>query len=330
MNQLIAAHDFLASLADDQTRYQVVLNGVIGDLLAKHKSRMAIGMAFYSDGDPLLIAKPALKKTDLPKSGKICILAHGSCNSERDWRFQNDVSLDYGKLLQKDLGHTPFYLRYNSGLHISTNGKRLSSLLEKLVNHYPTKVTEIMLLGHSMGGLVFRSACYYGKKEKKKWVRLVKKIFYLGSPHFGTHFEKFGKLTSTILRLIPTIPTNAIAAFIDLRSAGIKDLRHGYITHQDWQKKNADDLFYVHQNKTPLLKTAEHYLVCGTISKKLDSKVGRLFGDGMVHPGSGTGQGLLPSSRIAFPKDHCKVFPGISHYNLLKSQQVYQQIKSWS
>jgi hypothetical protein len=49
----------------------------------------------------------------------------------------------------------------------------------------------------------------------------------------------------------------------------------------------------------------------------------------MVHPGSGIGKGLLPSSRIPFVEDHCKIFPGLSHYNLLKSMKVYRQIREW-
>ncbi|HSA58837.1 MAG TPA: hypothetical protein VLJ37_04055 [bacterium] len=326
---LFAVHDGIVSLSGDRLGYLCIANGIIGDMLEERKSRLAIPMAFYTGGKRLSLTKGSLEGLGLPDGGTVCVLAHGSCNSEKDWGFRGDPSKDFGSLLQADLGFFPIYLRYNTGLHISTNGKRLSGLLERLVRNNPVKVKEIVLLGHSMGGLVFRSACFYGQKENKEWVRRVKKIFYVGSPHWGTHFEKFGKLTTTVLRLIPTLPTKAIAAFIDLRSAGIKDLRHGFLTHRDWQRPHADDLFYVHQNKTPLLETADHYLLCGTIAKSLDSTVGRLFGDGMVHPGSGTGKGLLPSSKIPFRADHSRIFPGISHYNLMKNMKVYRQIREW-
>ncbi|HEX5036940.1 MAG TPA: hypothetical protein VFX30_07250 [bacterium] len=317
---LFAVHDGIVSLSGDRLGYLCIVNGIIGDMLEERKSRLAIPMAFYSEGKRL---------TRLPDSERICVLAHGMCTSEKDWGFQGNPSKDYGSLLQADLGFFPIYLRYNTGLHISTNGKRFSDLLEKLVRRDPAKAKEIVLLGHSMGGLIFRSACYYGKKEKRAWIQRVKKIFYVGSPHWGTHFEKFGKLTTTVLQHIPTLPTKALAALIELRSAGIKDLRHGYLTHEDWQRRGADDLLYVHQNKTPLLKTADHYLICGTIAKSLDSRIARLFGDGMVHPGSGIGKGLLPSSRIPFLPDHTKIFPGIPHYNLMKSMRVYRQIREW-
>lgn len=310
-------------------RYLSTLNGVIGDSLEKRKSALSIQMGLFSGGRPVTITKNSLRALPLLDNGKICLLAHGSCSFERDWHFKGSPEKDYGSLLQAERGHFPWYLRYNSGLHISTNGRLFSTLLENLVRSYPTKVSEIVLVGHSMGGLIFRSACHYGKKTKKKWIRRVKKIFYLGTPHLGTHFEKFGKLTTTILKQIPNFPTRAIAAFIDLRSAGIKDMRHGYILDEDWQKKNADDLFYIHRNRPLPLDGADHYLICGTISKCSNSRLGRMFGDGMVHPGSGTGQGLFESSAIPFPPEHCRIFAGISHFNLIRSPQVYEQIRDW-
>ena len=224
------------TLARGKDRALSIVNGIIGDTFEKKKSSFAIQMEFFAegkppDGKPLLLTKTALAKMNLPQTGKISILTHGNCASQTSWGFKGNPSKNYGLLLQKDAGFTPFFVRYNSGLHISTNGKRFSDLLEKLVRFYPVEVTDIVLIGHSMGGLIYRSACHYGEKEKKKWVKLTKKIFYLGSPHLGTHFEKFGKLTTTILSQIPNLTTKVLARLIDLRSDGIKDIRHPYITH---------------------------------------------------------------------------------------------------
>lgn len=314
MNKL---QTFFNALARDKERYLCAVNGIIGDHLDKSRSPLAVTMRLY----------PPVKSSE--SGGRICILANGSCASEKDWNFKGRAATTYGSLLQKDLGFTPFFLRYNSGLHISTNGRRFSALLEKFIRSYPVKVSEVILIGHSMGGLVFRSACHYGKKEKREWVRLVRKVFYLGSPHLGTHFEKLGKLVTTILNQIPNPVTKILASIGDLRSDGIKDLRHGYIVDEDWKKDNADNLFHVHRNKTPLLNGADHYLICSTLSKVAGSRLGRLFGDGLVHPASGTGRGLLSSNRLPFPKDHCRIIPGLSHYNLQKSRRVYQQIRTW-
>ncbi len=307
-----------------------VLNGILGDTLEKRKSSFAIKMALYKGDKCLLSTDSRSQKSPFFNSyhRKISIFAHGSCGDEKGWKFKKN-SADYGSLLEKDFGFTSLFLRYNSGLHISTNGRRLSNLLEKLIRSSPKKIDEILLIGHSMGGLVFRSACYYGEKEKKKWVKLVKKIFYLGSPHLGTHLEKLGKLTTAILQQIPNPLTKMIVSLGDLRSAGVKDLRHGYLTDKEWKKKNADRLFYWHENKIPLLKNADHYLICGTLSKVPGSKLGRLVGDGLVHPASGTGQGLFSSSSIPFSKKNCKVILGISHAELKRSRRVYQQIQRW-
>ncbi len=321
--------NIVTSLTKGKARTLAILNGVIGDTLEKSKSPLSLKMTLSSSDKPLTLTKRALNKIQLSDNGKICILAHGNCGSDKDWNFKNEPSKNYGSMLQNDLGHTPFYLCYNSGLHISVNGKRFSDLLEKFVQSYPKKIKQIILIGHSMGGLVYRSACYYGVKEKRKWPKHINKIFYLGSPHLGTHLEKFGKLTMTVLGQIPNPVTRAITLLGDLRSAGIKDLRHGYITEADWQKQNADNLFYLHQNKTPLLKKTNHYLICGTLSKVAGSKMGRFFGDGMVHPASGTGQGLLPKSAIPFLPAHSTIIVGISHQHLLRSHRVYSHIKQW-
>ena len=162
----------VTSLAKGAEATRCVFNGVIGDTLEENEIGLAMKMGLSAVDRLLTITKKSLSRMNLPDTGKICILAHGSCSSEKGWSFKGDASTNYGSLLQKDFGFTPFFLRYNSGLHISTNGKRLSRLLEKLVLCYPKKIREVMLIGHSMGGLVFRSACYYGQKEKRKWVRI--------------------------------------------------------------------------------------------------------------------------------------------------------------
>ncbi len=305
-----------------------VANGVIGDSLEKSPS-LAVPMVL-SAGSPNNPLRPEqFGQVTISPDGKVCVLAHGSCGSDSDWNFKSKSPTTYGSLLKKDLGFDPFYLRYNTGLHISTNGKRLSNLLETFVESKNSQIKELILIGHSMGGLVFRSACHYGQLENREWVKLVKKVFYLGSPHLGTHFEKFGKLTTTVLRQVPNLVTNAIASFLDLRSAGIKDMRHGYLTDEDWDHNDAENLMRHHPSKIPLLSHADHYLVCATLAKKIDSRMARIFGDGMVHPASGTGRGLIESSRIPFKEEHTKVFAGVSHLGLLKNRKIYSQIKNW-
>ena len=68
----------------------------------------------------------------------------------------------YGERLHEDLGITPVFVRFNTGRHISENGASLAALLDELVASWPVDVEQIALIGHSMGGLVARSACHHG------------------------------------------------------------------------------------------------------------------------------------------------------------------------
>src|SRR4029453_3460663 len=92
---------------------------------------------------------------------------------------------DHGAALARDLAYTPVYLHYNSGLHVSTNGQAFAERLEVLLQQWPGPVTELVLIGHSMGGLVARSACHYGTLASHGWLRRLARLRFLGTPHPG-------------------------------------------------------------------------------------------------------------------------------------------------
>nr|WP_262898950.1 alpha/beta hydrolase [Hymenobacter piscis] len=88
---------------------------------------------------------------------------HGLMGDEIIWQTGSGADdLRFGPLLQRDADACCLYVRYNTGLHISENGRQLHQLLTQLVNTFPEAVGELVLVGHSMGGLVIRSAGYYG------------------------------------------------------------------------------------------------------------------------------------------------------------------------
>jgi pimeloyl-ACP methyl ester carboxylesterase len=305
-------------------RYIAALNGVIGDSLEKQKSRLSIKMDFYANGKPIRRIQTAPKIT-----GRICIFVHGSCDNEESWKSNDGKSKDYGLALQKEFGYAPLYVRYNSGLHISTNGQKLSRLLRKLFHNYPEKIEEIILIGHSMGGLVIRSAGYYGKRGHEKWVKKVEKIFLLGTPHLGAHLEKLGNLATNVLKVIPNFYTKIIAMVGNVRSDGIKDLRHGYLVDEDWKGKDPNQLLEKGRRSVPLLDGVHHYIIAATLSKNPESLLAQLLGDGMVHPSSATGKSFLRPNFIAFPKENLKIFAGVSHLGLTHNSNVSQQIVEW-
>jgi pimeloyl-ACP methyl ester carboxylesterase len=158
--------------------------------------------------------------------------------TERAWRLGGPPT--YGQRLQRELGATPVEVRYNSGLHISENGRLLGRELDALVAAWPVEVEQIALIGHSMGGLVARSACFQADEEDAKWVRHVRHLVSLGTPHMGAPLEQIVHYASATFHTLPE--TRPIARFLRRRSAGIRDLRQGSLVDEDWRGGDPDAL----------------------------------------------------------------------------------------
>lgn len=305
------------------------INGVVGDHLDVHGAPIAIAMSFRKNGKVVSLSRADLKK-DFPKAtNKIALFIHGLISDELWWNYSKSNET-YGSHLEKDLGFTPFYLRYNSGKHVSENGKQLSSMIEELIENYPTKVKEIVLVGHSMGGLVLRSACHYAKQNKAKWVSALKNVIFLGSPHQGAPLEKLGNLATTVLKFIPFNPfVKLTRRIINLRSSGIKDLRHGYVVDEDWEGKDPDDLFTTKKTNIPLLKGVSYYVITGTLHEDPKHVINFWLGDILVREPSALGKAWLKPLQIPFDENNHKEFPGIIHHNLTRSPEIYHQIRKW-
>ena len=119
------------------------------------------------------------------------------------------------------------YLRYNTGLHVSQNGRELAAQLEQLVAHWPVPVTALTLVGYSMGGLVARSAIHYGQAGAMRWAGQLGDLVCLATPHHGSPLERAGNLLDALLGVNPY--SAPYGKLIQLRSAGITDLRYGHV-----------------------------------------------------------------------------------------------------
>lgn len=127
------------------------------------------------------------------------------------------------------------YLHYNSGLHISDNGKLFSALLETIIKQ-SSQPTELFILAHSMGGLIARSACHYAKKSGQTWLSFLQKLIFLGTPHHGALLEKGGNWINSLLEISPySAPFSRLGK---VRSCGVTDLRYGNITEADWKDRD--------------------------------------------------------------------------------------------
>ncbi len=297
-----------------------ILNGVAGDVLERRGMALATPMQ--------LIAHPSSVASGSETPSRIVISIHGLMSTERTW-FMDDGST-YGSQLAQDLGYLPLYIRYNTGRHISENGEALHRILDEFVRTYPGSIDEIALIGHSMGGLVLRSACHVAAEaDDGNWLPLLKRAFYLGSPHLGAPLERFGNLTSWILKTMPwgNPYTNIVAKIINLRSSGIKDLRYANLSHADWEGHDADELLRNRRHPVPLLPHIRHHLIAGSVSN--DPRLRLLFGDAIVPVRSATGQARFADRSALFPQQHVRIIEGISHSRLSGNADVYQQIRAW-
>jgi pimeloyl-ACP methyl ester carboxylesterase len=277
------------------------LNGVLGDYLAASRNSLAIQMR--------LEAGPA------PAGGKLLILAHGLCMNDLQWHRKGH---DHGAALARDLGYTPVYLHYNSGLHISTNGRAFAERIESLVAGWPVPIEELVILGHSMGGLVARSACYYGKAAGHSWTRRLDNLVFLGTPHHGAALERGGNWVDSALGI--SSYTAPLARLGKIRSAGITDLRHGNLLDEDWQGRDRFERAGDRRQPVALPEGVECFAMAAT---------GELGTDGLVSLDSALGRHEDPSFDLAVPESRRWVVHGISHFDLLSEPLAYAKLEEW-
>jgi pimeloyl-ACP methyl ester carboxylesterase len=300
------------------------LNGVIGDYLVEKENPLKIKMQFRLGGKPIPMDSQSLMEIFPAINGKVLIMVHGSCMNDIQWTRKEQ---NHGEALAKELGLTPLYLHYNSGLHVSTNGQYFNELLEKTVKNWPVPVKEIVILAHSMGGLVGRSAVYYGVNQKKTWAKKLKKFVFLGTPHHGAPLEQTGNYLDIILESIHY--TKPFAKLGKMRSAGITDLRYGNLVDEDWHGTDRFEKKEDQRQIIPLPKGVDCYAVAANLGKTSDGISSQIVGDGLVAVKSALGEHKNLEKDLNFKKENTWVVHGISHTDLLSNPEVYNKIKDW-
>ena len=298
------------------------LNGAFGDLLVRRRNPLALRMTVRRKSQDVRIERSALRRAYPNAKSRIAVFVHGLCETDEAWKLGAGRHVPYGHRLEIELGYTPVYLRYNTGRHISENGRELAGLLEDLVAAWPVAVDEVALIGHSMGGLVSRSACHYGADSA--CVAKVRHVFTLGTPHRGAPLEQAANAASAALARLPE--TRPLARALNLRSSGIKDLRYGYLVDECWMDQDCDAYLPGTSQEIPFLPTARHYFICATLSREADAPVGRIIGDLLVlQPSAWAHEGR--GQRLRFPIEHYYHLGQANHFDLLNHPAIFDQMR---
>ncbi|HET7311680.1 MAG TPA: hypothetical protein VFJ17_10190 [Mycobacteriales bacterium] len=329
-----AARPAYRPLADRRRGNAVVgaINGAWGDRLASTGNRLALTMTVRHNGRDVALSRGVLAAAYPDATGDVAVWLHGLCETDASWRLgavkhHGDATSTHGSRLQEESGLSNVYLRYNTGRHISDNGADLAALLTELVEHWPVAIRRLTLVGHSMGGLVIRSACHAAAESgDDAWLPLTKRVVYLGAPHLGAPLEIGAVAATRALRRLPE--TRALGDALASRSVGIKDLRYGDVLAADWAAIDDPDAWRAEPGEcAPLLESADHFYVGVTIGRERGGFASRAIGDALVLWSSASGSGKRRT--LGLPVDRGRHLGGLHHLDLLNHPRVYAALREW-
>lgn len=301
-----------------------ILNGVVGDHLEASGNPLALSMRFRINGRALDLDAQSLRAALPNASGKLLLVVHGLCMNDLQWTRDG---YNHADELAREQGYTPVYLHYNSGRHISVNGRAFATLLEALTAHWPAPLEELCLLTHSLGGLVARSACHYGAAGNHSWLKRLRKIVFLGTPHHGAPLERHGNKLQTFIGITPY--SAPLARLGMLRSAGVTDLRYGNLLDEDWQSHDRFKPVADCRAKLPLPAGINCYAAAVTTGLRRGDLKDRLLADGLVPLHSALGQHRDADRCLIFPAAQQWIGHSMNHWDLLHRREVYEQLRRW-
>lgn len=302
--------NLLPDQASNTTRDALIsaVNGVYGDHLTQTGNPLAARMSLRYKGVRIDHEYPDAV-TDARE--RVLLFVHGLCLNEGHWTRDG---VNRSEALALDLGYTPLYLRYNTGLPVAANGRELAAMLESLLSNWPNQACELVIVGHSMGGLVARSACHHGRLAGHEWLKHLVKLVSIGTPHHGAPLERGSNWLSRAMGMSPYVAP--FARLADKRSAGISDLRHGSITFEP-------------RDFVPLPGGVECFAMAASLAKKPGRIHQRLIGDGLVPVDSALGRHRDQMRTLEIPESHQWLGFETGHIELLGRAEVYAQLREW-
>jgi pimeloyl-ACP methyl ester carboxylesterase len=304
--------------------FQAAVNALWGDEFERRASPMHTGLGIRdSGGTPIASNASSLTQAFPAPTRRLAVLLHGLGKTERCWSNKENDSGSipgFSSTLDAD-GFTPVSVRYNTGRRVSDNGTALARLLEETTTNWPVPIDEIVLIGHSMGGLVARSSLHAGESAGHKWTHHVQHVVALGTPHFGSPIEKGAHIASLILEKAAV--SRPLGQFVDGRSAGIKDMRHGNI-HDTEHSDRGKDQSGRYVVGSPIEGVHQHH-AASVVTDKASNPFGLLVGDLVVRVDSALGR----SSNSHVEADSVRIFGGLNHLGMLHDPEVHAQISDW-
>lgn len=261
------------------------LNGVFGDMLQRSTNHLQIPMTFVD-----------FEQHTLSKRSTATIFIHGLCMNEKGWAGEHHHA--FTTYLEDGVDSDVIYLRYNSGLSIEQNGAAFAAQLATLSVRYQ----RILLVGHSMGGLVAASAM---QNDGGPWLDKVSHLITLGSPHQGAPLERAGKFANGLLYV--SRYSAPLAKLGDMRSQGIHDL---------------------HDGKPDILSLPAHIdclLVAASRSEVMPENEAKAKHDLLVTVPSALARDKLGDAANV----ERQVFANMDHMQLLSDARVYTALTKW-
>jgi len=299
------------------------VNGVIGDYLAATGNPLATPLCLRAAGKRLELTAAGLASA-FPRPGRhLLVLVHGLCMNDLRWTRRGH---DHGAALARDLGCTPVYLNYNTGRHVSENGRDFADRMDALLRAWPHPIEQFTMVGHSMGGLVARSACHYGSQAGHGWVERLDRLVFLGTPHLGAPLERAGARADFLIGVSPY--SAPFARLGKVRSAGVKDLGHAYLCDEDWQPAHGAAA-RPHRTRVALPPGVRCYALAASRQAHAGPAGAKTRGDGLVPVASALGRSRHASRDLGLPDTRCWIGYGMGHFDLLDRADAYETVRNW-
>jgi pimeloyl-ACP methyl ester carboxylesterase len=260
-------------------------------------------------------------------------------------------------------------VRYNTGLHISHNGRGLAALLEELHEAWGPRLGRIRVIGHSMGGLVARSALEHLRRANAPVLEHVDQLFLLATPNQGADLERLGhaveyaleQLTHapdawllpgrgrddggglwtpmalldsvrSLTRATTAMPFRAALRVLAMRSDGMRDVRFGYMMAEEWESAAHDrDRFMLnHRRPIPPPDHVRTFCIAGSLWPEVGASPSPLRTDGLVSTRSAAGIGDDFDDLRVVEHGRYVEFPLLVHQLVAASQRVVEQMRRFS